>query len=364
MSFKIVNNNDAGTATQFGGDDIDKISRLLNGQANIANVSIDSSWQFRSGRLAVRNPANTFGYIFVSQPLTSNVTLNLPNVLSGTHTIVSRASSDVLENKTIRAHQNNLVGVSQYPSGTKTGFYQAGGVPGTQAGAPNPGQGLLSGVIETSASPVARWQETRGAFWRFNSNSINMQPGAGLRMPARWIWKEHLPSIRGKFKVSTTTNTRFWIGWSWNTQIPSSDTPIASTESAFLLGWRTVDNGTDNTNNFKVFRNGGTSSNSITPSPTDTGIAKGPGLYQYDLRFMQNPSTGNLACRVEIIRHVNTTDIVGTTDYSQFFEANLPAAGIPDAGGSASMSPQVHYSSTTTSDKFLDIYYLEIDQRV
>ncbi len=84
MTWKVVNIADTGTASKFGADDTDKINKGFSG-IDVDDYDINSDWFFRSGKLNVKNPANTFSYNIVAAALAANRTLNLP-LLTGTDT--------------------------------------------------------------------------------------------------------------------------------------------------------------------------------------------------------------------------------------------------------------------------------------
>lgn len=57
MTWKIVNNGDAGDAAHYGGNDIDKVGNLFNGVANVDTVTINSSTTFQNGKLTIQGHA-------------------------------------------------------------------------------------------------------------------------------------------------------------------------------------------------------------------------------------------------------------------------------------------------------------------
>jgi hypothetical protein len=61
MTWKKVNNADAGTATKFGGNDLDKYSDYHSG-VDVDDSDINSDTAYRYDKLQVRNAANTFGH--------------------------------------------------------------------------------------------------------------------------------------------------------------------------------------------------------------------------------------------------------------------------------------------------------------
>ena len=94
-----------------------KISITTKGQLNSsiayvdqANVFSDNDQSFRSARLRVANPANTFFYNFTAAAIAANRIINLP-LLTGTDTMVTEAFSQTLTNKTINASNNTVTNI-------------------------------------------------------------------------------------------------------------------------------------------------------------------------------------------------------------------------------------------------------------
>lgn len=77
---------------------------------NQANTHGDFDNTFRSSRVKIRNPANTFGYSLVGSAIAANRTITLP-LLAGNDTAVTEAFAQTLTNKTIAAGSNTLTGV-------------------------------------------------------------------------------------------------------------------------------------------------------------------------------------------------------------------------------------------------------------
>jgi len=102
MTWKVINISDAGTGSKFGSDDLDKVNKGFSG-TDVDDYDINSDFVFRSGKLNIRNPANTFNYNIVGGAITtSNKTLNLP-LLTGTDTFVVTGLAQTLSNKTLDA---------------------------------------------------------------------------------------------------------------------------------------------------------------------------------------------------------------------------------------------------------------------
>ena len=101
MVWKKVINVDSGTADLFGGDDMDKVSDLFS-DVDVDDITINSDWTFRSGKLNIRNPANTFNYNIVAGAISAARTLNLP-VITASDTLAVLGLAQTLTNKTIDA---------------------------------------------------------------------------------------------------------------------------------------------------------------------------------------------------------------------------------------------------------------------
>jgi hypothetical protein len=99
---KKVNNADAGDADTFGGDDIDKVADYFNGvSVTGAPVRINTQTQYADDKLELRNPADTFSYVFSTSAITSaNKTVTFP-LLTADDTLVFANHSQTLTNKTL-----------------------------------------------------------------------------------------------------------------------------------------------------------------------------------------------------------------------------------------------------------------------
>lgn len=106
MTWKKINNSDSGDSTHFGGDDIDKISDLFS-NVDVDDVTINSDWTFRSGKLNLRNPANTFSTNIVGGAVTADRTLNYP-AITATDDLVAKTLAQTLTNKTLDLETNDI----------------------------------------------------------------------------------------------------------------------------------------------------------------------------------------------------------------------------------------------------------------
>src|SRR5919106_1784011 len=111
MTWKKVNNSDAGTATKFGGNDLDKHSDFYSGVPDVDTADIDSSHTVRSGKRKLRNPANTFSYIEVASAITADRQVTEP-LLTANDARVYAAHPQTLTQKTIDVTTNTLKNLS------------------------------------------------------------------------------------------------------------------------------------------------------------------------------------------------------------------------------------------------------------
>lgn len=94
-----------------------KITITAKGQLNSSitytdqtNTFGDFDQVFRSGKLDLRNPANTFNYSFVGAAIAAARNITLP-LLTADDTLVTEAFAQSLTNKTIAAGSNTLTGI-------------------------------------------------------------------------------------------------------------------------------------------------------------------------------------------------------------------------------------------------------------
>ena len=100
MVWKVVNISDSGTSSKHGADDLDKVAKLFNG-VDVDDVDINADFKFRSGKLQIANPANTFKYNILGSALTTvNKDLTLP-LLTGDDTFTVNSLAQTLSNKTL-----------------------------------------------------------------------------------------------------------------------------------------------------------------------------------------------------------------------------------------------------------------------
>jgi hypothetical protein len=74
-------------------------------------VDINSGWQFRSGKMKLANPANTFQYTFNTSAITAARTITVP-LLTANDTLALQDFAQTITNKTINAASNTISGIT------------------------------------------------------------------------------------------------------------------------------------------------------------------------------------------------------------------------------------------------------------
>lgn len=201
---------------------------------------------------------------------------------------VQLAGSDkveTLQNKTIPASSNTLsnFAVDPFSSSRREGYI----IPALTAQASlkgalkgMPPNGTYSYVYDTVAS--------EGYVSRFSTSiveNVGYISGASVNIPSRREWAT---SLKIRSRVSTTTSSRVYIGFTQNTAgVSASDTPLSSTDIGFLVGFNTA------TANFSMFRNDGTGA---APSATSFGaVAKDTLWHTYEVTM----SDANIVCKLD-----------------------------------------------------------------
>jgi hypothetical protein len=184
--YKTVTPVTVGNSAQYGGDDINKIANLLNGQSSDA-VTIGSNWTFKSTFLKLRNPANTFSYSITSGAITADRILNLP-ITSGTDTITTDASTSTFINKTMSGTANTFTGIpkSSIPSSI---MYNDG----------NNNFGSFYEDISQIGAPANPPSGTRRVFMDTNTGKLSVKTSAGTVVSL-----EEQPTVSGFAKGKAT----------------------------------------------------------------------------------------------------------------------------------------------------------------
>jgi hypothetical protein len=251
MVWRTVNNTDAGTSTTFGGNDLDKFSRLYNGEQEVDPVDINTRWQYRDNKLNFANPLNTFTYKIRTAALNTNVDVAFP-LISGNDEFVLRDAVQAanMKNKVISASQNTLPYVRKSPSVAKSGTIAC-------ASATEQGDGLLWGY--TKYQTPAFSTDFNGSFVRYSTGPAS-DTTAGIQSLTPIVRREYNPRLKVRFSTNAlTTNMRLLIGFASMQTMPSSDTPFTAADWGLLFGFSSAD-----TTNFRIWASDGFGSTTTT----------------------------------------------------------------------------------------------------
>ena len=103
MPFKVVAGAGIGTETSFDGEDLNKLSRVLNGTPELGDptITFGSTVTFKDGFLLLRDPSNTNSLTIRPIELSNDGTLYIPNITSDTIAVLT--APQTLTNKTLTA---------------------------------------------------------------------------------------------------------------------------------------------------------------------------------------------------------------------------------------------------------------------
>jgi hypothetical protein len=165
MTWKKVNNADAGDADHFGGDDLDKVSDLLSG-VNVDTVDLNSTTKLRKGKLRLRNTANTFETTLDGSDVTVDNTVTLPNA---TTTLLGTDNTATVTGKTINVDDATNVIKGQTP--TDANYMRDNGTK------------FVSSPIIYTDLPRAVFSNTNDIFYRSRNSANDTNPIASYVQP-------------------------------------------------------------------------------------------------------------------------------------------------------------------------------------
>jgi hypothetical protein len=310
LTRKIIANPPSGTATAFGGEDINYINQLLTGsdQSSADPVSINTTWKFRSGKLAFVNPALTRYYIIAGSDIASNKTISFPSI-GGDRAFVLANAVQTLTNKTM-IRSPTASDTCIYPDafvlpnlGKKKNTGYLGGSNVSNFGFGFGGISAASGqasVTFSSTTGIGRHtvETTAGT-----SGSQAGQRGNDLRIA---VCRALRPRFLIKFRLSSTISAeRFYCGLvATNSAFVTSTAPLDGPLEGYMLGYRA---GTDT--NWQIVRN----DNSSTTTFSDTGVAvQADTIYTVELRAPAGDNKFQWSINGSVFAD-HTTDIPAST---------------------------------------------------
>lgn len=351
MVFKVLGIQDGGTATLLGGDDFDKIAKLLNGDHDVEDVYINSYWEFKDDTLHLRNQANTASATIRTGSISSDVEYSFP-----THDVNSQIVLDsapqTLTNKVIDASQNTLIGIGSGSSAStkKTGLILA---PMNALGG-TVGSGSLAGHIDMGAvvtNQVA--PPPQGTYWRYETGTT-INTNAGLRWDAAYLRRDFNPRLKVKFKTPVSAEGhQLLVGFSSSTDILPTQDPILSSESGLLVGY------SDEHDSYTTIRNAGTTAQTYTPTvaPVSEVLKSDSAVRVVEIAFQDDGDKAVITIQYVDIVPPYATHIEFTDEYT----TNLPAMTEPGSGKSVYLRPVCQITNQITTNNMLELSYMELE---
>lgn len=84
--FKVIGIGDPGSSVMFGGDDLDKVNKILNGTDLLLNINFNNEVHFKSNKFVMWDFSNSFKIYWTTLTETANRTIGIP-VLGGNRTL-------------------------------------------------------------------------------------------------------------------------------------------------------------------------------------------------------------------------------------------------------------------------------------
>ncbi|MDR4490813.1 MAG: hypothetical protein R2685_07915 [Candidatus Nitrosocosmicus sp.] len=108
--FKVIDINDAGLPNKFGGDDLDKINRILNGEDLSLDILIDNEWSFKHNKLEIRDFTGDNKIRIGTSEEVADWSITIPT-LGGNRTPVFEDLEQTLKSKNIDADDNTITNI-------------------------------------------------------------------------------------------------------------------------------------------------------------------------------------------------------------------------------------------------------------
>jgi len=310
------------------------------------NTFADFDQTFRSSRIRIRNPLNSFSYIIAGGAITADRTLTLPAIGSndivvteafaqtlgsktltnpiitsisnsgtitiptGTDQLMGRATTDTMTNKTLdaRGTGNSIPNIDASPLVKRTGKAQPM-ASGTTAANIMTLEGTLSQHIGTgTGTNTATFDTTEGMIANYvapATGNLNI----GIVSPATGLAGRRLFGMRmvARVKMSASTTSRVYVGFTNAGAVPLSFTPLANGDSGIIVGY------SENSTNWTVFHNDG--SGAMVADNITGPIAKDALFHTIEINW--TPS-GNINVIFDGVSQTISTRIPATTQNQLF----------------------------------------------
>lgn len=189
--------------------------------------------------------------------------------------------TETLQNKIINLANNTVTGVQTDPFATalREGYIS----PSLSAAASL--RGALKGLPANGTTYSYFFDTTEGYVSRFSTSIVENLGYYSSTTPfiSRREWATHL---KVKCKVSSTSNTRLYIGFTSNLTLPSTNTPLGNTDHGIIVGFNTANT------NYTVTTNDGAG---VANSQSFGAVAKDTTFRTFDILM----SDTNIVCSLD-----------------------------------------------------------------
>lgn len=157
------------------------------------------------------------------------------------------------------------------------------------------GLGTNSVAWDTTEGVIATWATASTT----NTQCGLVAPAGGIGMTRRAFYTR----VRARFSSATSSvSTRVYFGFTSNSTLPITDTPLATTEHGVIVGYSSTDT------TYQIYHNDGATS--VTKNAITGAIAKNTNYHTIEIAW--NPS-GNIVVTFDGVSQVVSTDLPGTT---------------------------------------------------
>ena len=250
MTWKRLNNGHFGRADVFGGEDIDKISKLFDGTEEVDNVDFNSTTTIRSGNFKFRNPDNTFSYSVTPSAITADRNLTMPILTSDQQFLFENAAQTMTGQHTFNAciWESTGVGTSKFAGDPIP--MRWGAVFPVNAAESTTGAAALEGILSrhtlrnTNGNPRCEWTSAgstgyEGQSIRFE-NLITDGDYSGIISPTSGVGlfrMSHDGLVRIRFSQEQWVHSAIVFGLSSSSAAPlNANNPLGNTHSGIIVG--------------------------------------------------------------------------------------------------------------------------------
>lgn len=276
------------------------------------HIECSSSATATDGFKDIMHPRNTFINCYVWDAVSTANEANLTSTADGTVIIGGQMTGRSGTYSDLSTNQNTIIvdwkkgfdqGISKLITVREGKFYPAGG--GTTGALVSDLQGILKYHTPTGAGTNAvTFDTTEGMIAQFVTTATSGL-NAGLVSPTTNSGiGRRLFGMRTIYrgKIDLATNSRFYIGFTSATALPVTDTPLATTDNGFIVGWNSADAG------YNTYSNDGATS--VTKAVLTGSPAKDANFHTIEIIW---PAAGSITVIFDGTKTTVSSDLPATT---------------------------------------------------